>query len=283
MKTEILDQGRKSTFILITLFALFFVFQNQVFSQTDATRRLSVAVVGFELNEAAAKDALEAGADINWKNDAMGGETMLITAIKGFKEPKVIKFLLDNGADAGIKDDSGKTALEWARQYNIGRDRNGREILAMLEAAGGKTKAANPNKEEADTANGKRDGGDKNAKSTGIKFSNAKRKDGGPSETDIKQMIEKKMTANYETHFWGEKNKVEFEWLAPIQIGGQEIKGRIPVKCWVVKLDVKITFTKPSSGETSWARRGINGDPVKEGFCVSKDVFGDWDFLTYAP
>src|SRR4051812_18116524 len=85
-----------------------------------ATRRLYVATAGgFDLDEAAAKVALEAGADINWKNDAMGGETMLITAIKGFKEPKVIKFLLAHGADAKLKDDSGKTALVWAIQYGI--------------------------------------------------------------------------------------------------------------------------------------------------------------------
>jgi hypothetical protein len=106
-----------------------------VFAQDAATKRLDVAVNGFELNEAAAKDALEAGADINWQNPAMSGETMLITAIKGFKEPKVVKFLLENGAAPFIKDDTAKTALQWARQYNIGRDRNGREIVAMLEAA----------------------------------------------------------------------------------------------------------------------------------------------------
>lgn len=102
------------------------------FAQSAETRRLYVAVDGFELNEAAADDALKAGADINWQNDAMKGETMLIMAIKGFKDAKTIKYLLDNGADASIKDDSGKTALEWARQYNIGRDRNGKTILAML-------------------------------------------------------------------------------------------------------------------------------------------------------
>src|SRR5690242_8008006 len=107
-----------------------------VYSQTDATRRLYVATVGFELNEPAANDALEAGADINWRNDAMSNETMLITAIKGFKEVKVIKYLLDHGADPHLKDDSAKTALEWARQYNIGRDRNGKEILSLLETAG---------------------------------------------------------------------------------------------------------------------------------------------------
>ena len=56
------------------------------FAQTDATRRLRLATSGgFEFNEAAAKDALAAGADINWQNDAMDGETMLISAIKSYK------------------------------------------------------------------------------------------------------------------------------------------------------------------------------------------------------
>lgn len=267
--------------VLIILVASF-----SVFAQTDATRRLLVAVVGYEVNEAAAKDALKAGADINWQNDAMNGETMLITEIKGFKDPKAVKFLLDNGADPNIKDDSGKTALEWAHQYNIGRDRAGREILAMLEAASGQTKPANTEKAVPDT---KTIDTAKTTKSTPTKTTTAgttqKRAGvGAPTAEEIKEMIERKMTANYETYFCcNEKNTVEFEWLAPVQIGGQETRGRIPTKCWAVKLDVKVTFTKPSSGEQSWARRGINGNPVKEGFCVFRDGFGDWDFLTYAP
>ncbi|HVE57719.1 MAG TPA: ankyrin repeat domain-containing protein, partial [Pyrinomonadaceae bacterium] len=114
----------KRSAIFLPAILMIFFFVTGASAQTAATKRLDVAVNGFELNEAAAKDALDAGADINWQNDAMSGETMLITAIKGFKDAKVIKFLVENGADPNIKDDSGKTALEWARQYNIGRDRN---------------------------------------------------------------------------------------------------------------------------------------------------------------
>jgi hypothetical protein len=78
---------------VIVTSALLLGASSQAFAQNDdANRRLSVAVVGFEFNEAAAKEALAAGADINWKNDALNGETLLIQAIKSFKDAKVIKF-----------------------------------------------------------------------------------------------------------------------------------------------------------------------------------------------
>lgn len=112
---------------------------------------------------------------------------------------------------------------------------------------------------------------------------NALRADDKPSADEVKTMLEEKFTSIYEDHFFGEKNKVEFEWLAPVQLGGQETKGRIPVKCWAAKIDVRVTFTKKSSGETGSVRRGINGNPVKEGFCIYKDAYDDWTYLTYAP
>lgn len=280
--------SRKQIIFWMTAFIILCATATVFAQKSDATRRLYVATTGFELNEAAAKDALASGADINWQNDAMSGETMLITAIKGFKEAKVIKFLLDNGADAGLKDDSGKTALNWARQYNIGRDRNGREILAMLEAA------ARQETTKTDKTNNTEEAPEKkpnNTDKTPIKTTNKTaptekqtRRGGAPTADEIKAMIERKMTTNYEDHFCcNEKNKVEFEWFAPVQIGAQETRGRIPTKCWAVKLDVKVKFTKPSSGEQSWAQRGVNGNPLKEMFCVFKDGFGEWDFLTYQP
>jgi ankyrin repeat protein len=101
---------------VIVASALLLCAGSQAFAQNDdANRRLTVAVVGFELNEAAAKDALAAGADINWKNDAMNGETLLIQAIKSFKDAEVVRFLLNNGANPNLTDDSGRTALSWAR------------------------------------------------------------------------------------------------------------------------------------------------------------------------
>lgn len=104
-----------------------------------------------------------------------------------------------------------------------------------------------------------------------------------PSSEEIKSMLEQKFTSSYEDYYWGEKNKVEFEWLAPIQIGGQTTKGSIPGSCWETRIDVKVTFTKQSSGETGSVRRGINGNPVKEGFCIWRNAYDEWDYLTYAP
>jgi hypothetical protein len=107
---------------------------------------------------------------------------------------------------------------------------------------------------------------------------------GAPTTAEVKEMIERKMTEKYETFYCcNEKNKVEFDWAAPIQLGGQETRGRIPVSCRAARIDVKITFTKLSTGETRSVRRGINGDPVKEEFCVYKDAYDEWTYLTYAP
>src|SRR3954468_12538824 len=103
--------GRTLFFVLFSL-TLTIVASSTAMAQSDPNRRLLVACCnGYDLNEAAALDAIKGGADINWQNPAMSGETMLINAIKAFQEPKVVKFLLDHGADASIKDDTGKTAL----------------------------------------------------------------------------------------------------------------------------------------------------------------------------
>ena len=110
------------------------------------------------------------------------------------------------------------------------------------------------------------------------------RKGDKPTAEEIKTMLEAKFTSIYEDHYCcKEKNKVEFEWLAPIQIGGQTTQGRIPVSCWATKIDVKVTFTKRSSGETGSVRRGFNGNPIKEVFCIHRDAFDEWDYLTYEP
>ncbi len=98
-------------------------------------RRLNVAVLDFswnEKNEAAAKAALSAGANINQRS---AGETLLTNAIKGQKVPAVIRFLLQNGIDRSGKDSSGLTALEIAQKYKIGKSPEGREILNLLGAS----------------------------------------------------------------------------------------------------------------------------------------------------
>ncbi len=122
---------------LVSTAALPGIAQAQQMSSLD--RRLNVAVVGFELNAEAAEDALQAGADINHRNEAMDNDTMLITAIRSFKDLSVVKWLLDKGADPSLTNDLGRTALSYAKQYRIGNTPAGRAIMKLLE--GGKAAA----------------------------------------------------------------------------------------------------------------------------------------------
>jgi hypothetical protein len=278
---------------IITIAFLVCTSSTKVAAQEDWNRRLDVAVNGFEMNQAAAKLALSKGADINYKNEAMGGETMLISAIKGFKEPKVIKFLIDNGASPSIKDNSGKTALEWAHQYNIGRDNNGRQILSYLtgntkDASWGATRppaqqqtiatrqpaaqqrpvAPPPPTKQATTSTGR-----------------SKTAAGGPSINEIKQVVEKTLTKDYDHHFFGVTNKVNFEWLGGITVGQQERRLRLAVLCYPVKLNVKVTATDPRDGNKSTVARGTEADIAgyhkTEIFCFYKNGFGQWEYGTY--
>lgn len=272
-----------SLFIIFAAALLLFCGNVSTFAQSDSTRRLLVAVVGYEVNEAAAKDALKAGADINWQNDAMGGETMLITEIKGFKDPKAVKFLLDNGADPNIKDDSGKTALEWARQYNIGRDRAGREIIAMLEAASGQK--TNPAKTENTTADNKTkttNKPDPNKPTNTV--ANKKRTGGAPSDEEIKATMEKSFGNRYESWFYGVKNKVSFEWVGGVRVGTIQTIKAAPKPCYPVELQVSVTAEDPRDGNRMTVVRGTNsttGSYKEEIFCFYKDGFGEWDYGTY--
>jgi hypothetical protein len=246
----------------------------EVAAQTDANRRLYVAVIGYELNEAAARDALAAGASINWKNDAMNGETMLITAIKGFHDVKVVKFLLDNGADPAIEDESGKTALDWARQYNIGRNRNGREILQLLEG-----KTAKPTQQPVAKT-------DKPAAPTTQAATprQPRRSAGPPTAGEVRETIEKSFTGIYESHFYGVKNKVTFEWVGQITVGAQQAVRAAPKPCYPVKLKVIVTAEDPRDGNTSVVTRGLDstaGNYKEEIFCFYRDGFGEWAYGTY--
>ncbi len=283
------QSNSRLSFVVMAAVLLLFSGNILTFAQSDATRRLYVATSGgFELNEAAAKDALEAGADINWKNDAMDGETILITAIKGYKESKVIKFLLDNGADAGLKDDTGKTALNWARQRNIGRDRNGREIIAMLEAATGEK--TNPTKTADTTADDKTKTPNKpnpNNPTDTAADNKARRTGGAPSDEEIKETLEKSFTTAYQNHFFGVKNKVTFDWLGAITVGAPITNGRIPKRCYPAKLNVKVTMEDPRDGNQSTVTRGteakIGGFAKSEIFCFSRNGFNEWEYSTYEP
>lgn len=103
---------------------------------SEKDERLLSGLFAHNFNEAAAQDALAAGANINAKHRVLSGGTMLMLASKVSQEPRVIKFLLDHGADTTLKDESGRTALSYARESIIGRDQAGRDIIKMLEGRG---------------------------------------------------------------------------------------------------------------------------------------------------
>jgi hypothetical protein len=200
-------------FTIVFFFILFISSPaNTLFAQQDVNRKLNNAVNGFGFDEAAAKSALANGANINWKNEALGGETLLIVAIKGFKESKVVKFLVDNGADPHMKDNSGKSALDWAEQYHIEKDNNGREILKLLGSKQGypaKTGTVQQTKQTTVP------------KTSPVTSSNAT-PPGGPAISDVQLVVQKKFTTDYEDHFFGVKNHVTFEWSGGIVVGKPE-------------------------------------------------------------
>jgi hypothetical protein len=257
--------------LTIVIFFILFISSpaNTLFAQQDVNRKLNNAVNGFGFDEAAAKSALANGANINWKNEALGGETLLIVAIKGFKESKVVKFLVDNGADPKMKDNSGKSALDWAEQYHIEKDNNGREILKLL---GSKQGTAQQTKQT--TA----------PKTQPVPLSNATTA-GGPSIADVQLVVQKQFTTDYEDHFFGVKNHVTFEWSGGIVVGKPERRLRQSVLCYPVKLNVKVSMTDPRDGKTSSVKRGLNaeigGYHKTEIFCFFKNGFGEWEFGTY--
>jgi len=266
----------KATLLLFASLLSYAISFGQELSSLD--RRLFVAVSGYDINEADAKTLIAKGANINAINGAMGGETFLINDIKSFKEPKFIKFLLDNGADPNIKDESGKTALDWAQQYNFGRKKDGREIIQMLMTAM-KMKpptAATP-KQNNPAANDQQE--------QPVKTKVAKSKTGPPSVGEVKQAMETSFASIYQNHFFGVKNTVSFEWTGGVIIGGIQSVPSAPSACYPVKLKVKVTITDPRDGNTSVVSRGqgakIGGYSKNEVFCLYRNGLGEWEYGTY--
>jgi|GEM_PF-2584640 len=270
-----------------TLLLLAFVlFYSQSFCQelSSLDRRLFVAVSGYELNEAEAKNLLAKGANINAVNGAMGGETFLINDIKSFKEPKFIKFLLDNGADPNIKDESGKTALDWALQYNMGRNRDGKEIIKLLQTAMKMAPTANETNNNNQVAVTKTTPAN-NQRQTTTKIKVPTSKTGPPSAAEVKQTIEKSFTGIYQSHFFGIKNIVTFQWSGGITVGKIQTVNSAPEACYPVKLKVRVTAQDPRDGNTSVSDRGqdakIGGFLKNEIFCFYRDGFGEWTYGIY--
>lgn len=264
-----------------------------VFAQDAATKRLYLAVIGYELNEVAAKDALAAGANINWKNDAMNGETMLIMAIKGYQDVKSIKFLLDHGADPNIKDDAGLTALEWARRRNIGNNNSGREILKLLENATANKGAANPpatlpGVKAEKPATAPKPGAPAQATppaqtATTTPAKKPRRTSGPPTAEEVKETIEENFTTIYQNHFFGVKNKVTFAWEGAIAVAQPETRLRPARACYPVKFKVKVTATDPRDAVERGMNANIGGYLKKEIFCFFRNGFGEWEFGIYEP
>ena len=80
------------------------------------------------------KTWLGMGADINYQLP-YGGKTALMGAVSG-GQYAIEQFLIDQGADLGLTDDTGRTALDWAGFYGD------RKMVALLTAAAGKSTAA---------------------------------------------------------------------------------------------------------------------------------------------
>jgi hypothetical protein len=110
----------------------------------------------------------------------------------------------------------------------------------------------------------------------------------GPlTEEDVKATLEESLTAAYQNHFYGVKNKVTFEWIGPIKIGAAELRPQARGACYPVKLRVKVTATDPRDGNRSTVERGVQASigpyTKKEIFCFFRDGFGEWTYGTYEP
>ena len=65
------------------------------------------------------------------------GQTAIYGAIN-WGWPKVVQFLLDNGADVTVKDDAGKTLADAMTGKAGGRDfKANEEVAALIKKAGG--------------------------------------------------------------------------------------------------------------------------------------------------
>lgn len=71
---------------------------------------------------------LKRGADVNAANE--GGLTPLFYAVTVLKDPDAVKLLLDNGADASVKDAKGRTLLSLAQTRS---DKGSKKIAVLLK------------------------------------------------------------------------------------------------------------------------------------------------------
>ncbi len=80
------------------------------------------------------QECLNAGANLNGRNPDFGVTALMLAAASGYWE--IANLLLDRGADIGIKDNAGKTALDWAveRQWEDLAELIGRRLPTFDKA-----------------------------------------------------------------------------------------------------------------------------------------------------
>ncbi len=96
----------------------------------DPQKNLSQAVPAGGFDEARARNALQRGADINFRYSEYGDQTVLMVAIQFGSPPEAVRFLLDNGADPNIADGKGRTATFFAAASHVNPS-----VAAMVQNA----------------------------------------------------------------------------------------------------------------------------------------------------
>jgi len=81
------------------------------------------------------KTLLDAGAEVNAK-DSRGITPLAFAVASTRQDARVVRMLLEKGADISVVSEAGETALDWARKFGS------RDVIAVLEKAGAKGSTA---------------------------------------------------------------------------------------------------------------------------------------------
>ncbi len=85
----------------------------------------NLLAAAYQINSTLLKDFLDAGADVNAKDEE--GYTALMMTVKysvlgqgkGVEQYKIVQLLVDKGADVNAKQKDGHTALKYARRHDL--------------------------------------------------------------------------------------------------------------------------------------------------------------------